>query len=67
MDSVIALFRVDFTGRGELADRQVNSRDFLGLPIVVAWIFLQCLLSDMGQLPFAAKTGADALPNDKNS
>lgn len=23
VDSVIALFRVDFTGRGELADRQV--------------------------------------------
>lgn len=25
MDSVIALFRVDFTGRGELADRQVKT------------------------------------------
>ena len=25
VDSVIALFRVDFTGRGELADRQVSS------------------------------------------
>ncbi len=24
MDSVIALFRVDFTGRGELAEQQVN-------------------------------------------
>jgi len=26
VDSVIALFRVDFTGRGELAERQVNSK-----------------------------------------
>lgn len=26
VDSVIALFRVDFTGRGELAERQVSSR-----------------------------------------
>ena len=25
MDSVIALFRVDFSGRGELAERQVFS------------------------------------------
>lgn len=29
VDSVIALFRVDFTGRGELADRQVCSMDSL--------------------------------------
>lgn len=29
VDSVIALFRVDFTGRGELAERQVKLQKFL--------------------------------------
>ncbi|KAF9673765.1 hypothetical protein SADUNF_Sadunf10G0058000 [Salix dunnii] len=40
VDSVIALFRVDFTGRGELAERQVNSRVFSAYDIIsVSFVF----------------------------
>lgn len=39
VDSVIALFRVDFTGRGELADRQVYHDSLTSLHCLRIWYF----------------------------
>jgi hypothetical protein len=71
VDSVIALFRVDFSGRGELAERQVlycnyltMSNDQASHEIIDSFCFiylLKCMCSGT-----AAKTGSDAVPPYKD-
>lgn len=64
VDSVIALFRVDFTGRGELADRQVRLNTHISLcNIPIASMLIFSFYSHW----LAAKTGPDAVPSDKDS
>lgn len=69
MDSVIALFRVDFTGRGELAERQVELQkiSYDAYNHLIFYPLVLFLFSEISHLSFAAKTGTDALPVDKNS
>ena len=65
MDSVIALFRVDFSGRGELAERQVfSSIHFDGSWYLVKMLkgavficLFMCICCEI-----AAKASTDAVP-----
>ena len=65
MDSVIALFRVDFSGRGELAERQVfSSIHFDGSRYLVKNVegccFICLLMCNCCEI--AAKASTDAVP-----
>lgn len=67
LDSIIALFRVDFTGRGELAERQVmtiscalhNSKHYSVISLLSGLI--SCF-----SLHISAKAGSDVVTHHKD-
>jgi hypothetical protein len=61
VDSVIALFRVDFSGRGELAERQVLSI-FVLVETKKNHKVVEGLKLCTNYSELAAKIGTDALP-----
>ncbi len=54
IDSIMACFRVDFCGRGELADRQQKLNQFLSKLTHMAEEFNVCVLMVDAPVPFPA-------------
>ncbi len=60
VDSVMALFRVDFSGRGELAERQQKLGQFLSRLIKLAEAFnVACFITNQGDKIVLSEPAAD--------